>query len=152
MPVSVLSIKDQGQWQSIPYNCSDSNSKWTRCVKARFVQIQEELETIFPSIIIWIFAIGGETRSRRDRWDFEKFQFQDLLPSDNHFRPHCLVPDHVLRTYQILKLSHAQAMRAGYGFISTHSRTDPASDIALVRLIYRSAPDFLYFDGDPMNF
>jgi len=68
------------------------------------------------------------------------------------FDLHCPVPDHLLRTYQILKLSHAQAMRARYGFISTHSRTDPASDIALVGLIYRSTPDVLYFDGDPMNF
>jgi len=72
MPVSVLSIKYQGQRQSIPYNCSDSNSKWGRCVKARFVRILEELETNFPSIIIRIFALGGVTRTRRGSLGFWK--------------------------------------------------------------------------------
>jgi len=92
MPVSVLSIKDQGQRQSIPYNCSDSNSKWTRCVKARFVRILEELETIFPSIISRIFALGDDTQSRRRSLGFWKDQFQDFLPSDHHFRPSLSIP------------------------------------------------------------
>ena len=110
--VSELSIKDQGERQSIPYNCNDSNSKWARCVKARFVWTLEELETILPLIISSaVFRLG--------RWDtmdamivrgLRCFSFRICWQIDIIFDLHCPDPDLRLKTHQILEPSHARKL------------------------------------------